>query len=177
MSDADRLSEIRARLNAATPGNWTARLRSPWGEGLAGLRGAEIVTDATVEEVKAYDSKSLFGSPFVAGEILFNGTAEFIAAAPADIAFLLAEVSRLSTVIEEAASVQHAESRELRHREIDLVVEMLTKHDIAQATQGPAYRVGNRHDTAECIWYLLNPERLADSALSVPVSPKEKKDV
>ena len=129
MSDADRLSEIRARLNAATAGEW---------------------------------------------HVLRPGDEVLVAGTEANIAFLLAELSRLSTVIEDAASVQHAESRERRHREIDLVVEMLTKHDLAQATQYPAYRGGNRHETAECIWYLLNPEPLVDSAPSVPVSPKEK---
>ena len=141
MSDADRVSEIRARLDAATAGEWNYFTPNPR-------------TNPSFNVVFSEGLSDLARSSDIA-EGLSQRDAEFIAAAPSDIAFLLAEVSRLSTVIEDAAAVQHAESRERRHREIDLVVEMLTKHDLAQATQYPAYRVGNRHETAEMVLSLV----------------------
>jgi hypothetical protein len=69
---SDRLEEIRARLDAATPGPW------------------EIEEWMTIHDVYAADGKS---EPTVATHVR-TLDADLIAHAPADIAWLLAEVER-----------------------------------------------------------------------------------
>ena len=70
----DRLAEIRARLDAATPGPWFHYPGEPW------------VTNATDEPRIIVATVS----PRMTGD-----NADLIAHAPADIAWLLAEVERL----------------------------------------------------------------------------------
>lgn len=83
MSDlTDRLDAIRARLDAATPGPWR------WDEdyGSKGDEGLALTNDVGAEIVGAYNHHccSFRDDPTVE-----DNDAEFIAAAPADVAFLL----------------------------------------------------------------------------------------
>ena len=80
----DRLAEIQARLDAATPGKWLLEVagREFW------VQTCTLDSDAPVELVVA----SVYEAP----------DATFIANAPTDIAYLLERVRRLE-VVEEAA--------------------------------------------------------------------------
>ena len=75
-SSQDRLTEIRARLDAATPGPWERHPSEPW---IYVRRGPFTV--------------NIIGTQLRAAQQ--HGDADLIAHAPADIAWLLAEVERL----------------------------------------------------------------------------------
>ena len=135
---AGRLSEIQARLNAATEGPWWTGMHDGF--------------SYTVEGPEA-DSHPV-------AQRLINDDATFIAHAPADIAFLLSEVSRLSTVIEARGQLLAA----------------LIDPD-------PCDWDHNHSCQAHGFFYIPQGEKCPNEeareivALSVPVSPKEKKDV
>jgi hypothetical protein len=114
------VAPILARANNAMPGVWTVRPRTPWGEEIGqGRRPALVVSDASRDEVKASDPSSRFGSPFVAGDILTDETAEFIAAAHADVPLLVAEVLMLRDRIEKAVAQARGEIIPGEPREFD----------------------------------------------------------
>ena len=111
MSDADRLSEIRARLNAATAGEW---------------------------------------------HVLRPGDEVLVAGTEANIAFLLAELSRLSEKLAmrtEQTVAAEAETREYRASDIGWC------------------------KSHECWHWFENQCDESCPASPVPASPKEKKDV
>ena len=72
---SDRLQEIRARLDAATPGPWER-----WNDGM------RIWSRARPDAQFGVDVADVYAS---------HATADLIAHAPADIAWLLDEVERL----------------------------------------------------------------------------------
>ena len=127
MSDADRLSEIRARLNAATAGEW---------------------------------------------HVLRPGDEVLVAGTEANIAFLLAELSRLSEKLAmrtEQTVAAEAETREYRAEvsRLSTVIEETSKR--LESILGSPY---NEYDRIPA-WASGYLRELKD-ALSVPVSPKEK---
>lgn len=84
---SDRITEIRARLDAATPGLW-----EDYDPG-----------DGT-HRLYAPDDVKLLG-PLGQGHVLRAGDADLIAHAPEDLAFLLDEVERLRSRIEAVRSL------------------------------------------------------------------------
>ena len=79
----DRLNEIRARLDAATPGPWwTAEQRRPYSNPIWSRSDDPVTTGETI------------------GSIYLQPDADLIAHAPADIAWLLDEVKRWKHVAE-----------------------------------------------------------------------------
>lgn len=79
----DRLAEIRARLDAATPGPWNVRTNGSW------LRPRAVVYRDSNQHANNVDVCQLIG------ERREWADADLIAHAPADIAWLLDEVERL----------------------------------------------------------------------------------
>jgi hypothetical protein len=94
----DRLDEIRARAEAATPGPWRWR-------GLLTAEGSEQTYAGYSQRVFRFTTDSLDTSPTLVAET-FDGhsdtappNAEFIAHARDDIPYLLAEVERLRAAL------------------------------------------------------------------------------
>jgi hypothetical protein len=84
----DRLAEIRARLDAATPGPWTTD-RSPLADdgNSAWFPECGYFYEVTAPRLQKYVAEAYGHEP---------ADAELIAHAPADIAWLLGEVERLA---------------------------------------------------------------------------------
>ncbi len=127
----ERLAEIRARLEAATPGPWA----------IYGTIGFEyhVRTGGTTAAVPTT------GEPVA--DAALNRDAEFIAHAPTDIADLLAEVELLQTYITTNA-VLRQRIRELEARNGDPRWKELAG-ELAEGLRGvlsqnAAYRVGTR---------------------------------
>lgn len=79
----NRLQEIRARLDAATPGPWwTAEQRRPYNNPIWSRSDDPVTTGETI------------------GNIYLQPDADLIAHAPADIAWLLGRVEALQYVVE-----------------------------------------------------------------------------
>ena len=181
-----RLSEIRARLNAATEGPWNYFTPNPR-------------TNPSFNVVFSEGLSDLARSSDIA-EGLSQRNAEFIAAAPSDIAYLLDEVEQLNrrlypgqgdwpaneverrgVVIEDLKAMLEAVivERDTLRAEVSRLSTVIER--IAEEVELPFpdnywTAPGNRleHD-----WALVAADvrALVRAALSVPVSPKEKKDV
>ncbi len=95
----DRLAEIRARLDAATSGPWVVTGRGSAGCAVVGRTDAEVT--GMKWGVIAWPTRRPRNA---AGEALaslaIDRNAEFIAHAPADIAWLLDEVERMRECFE-----------------------------------------------------------------------------
>ena len=99
----ERLAEIEARCNAATPGPWTLmpEMCGPDGQGVYEESGLGIICEV--------------GDPYPRGDNHPQENMEFIAAARADVPDLLAEVRRLRALVgEPAPTVRWADSTEWR---------------------------------------------------------------
>lgn len=90
---SDRLAEIRARLDAATPGPWfaTPEMLAAGGSHIAGRSPWVSVPTHVIARCSRLASDRKRG-PDKAAE----ANAELIAHAPEDIAYLLAELARVS---------------------------------------------------------------------------------
>lgn len=96
----DRLDEIRKRLEAATPGPWF-------------YRNAGVRKKCKKAEIKLADCPVAFRGPDIEEHKGGYNDAEFIAHAPEDIAYLLAEVERLNALVGglDRTEAQHAPER------------------------------------------------------------------
>lgn len=100
---SDRLDEIRARLQAATPGPWCAEncgeKSNEYVVGVAFAADDENCERPLSGWPKFYDgdgNEIAARTDMVAAEMATRADADFIAHAPEDIAYLLGEVARLS---------------------------------------------------------------------------------
>lgn len=91
MTGLDRVGEITARLNAATPGPWeNLGDTGPYVQWILGRAKSPDEGYHGTQDVLLVDSDYISSG-------LTDDDAEFIAAAPADIAFLLARITELET--------------------------------------------------------------------------------
>ena len=90
----ERLAEIKARCEAATPGPWRFSEAHEWQEGDGPFDdwGADIQRDADGDDVVVGGAQDEQGG---AVGVLRNEDAEFIAASREDVPWLLTEVERL----------------------------------------------------------------------------------
>jgi hypothetical protein len=91
----DRLEEIRARLAAATPGPWTA-IQKTWRSRTSGHTWSAYGIEQS-QEVYGDDAWAISYATDT-GQIA-QKDADLIAHAPADLAYLLAEVERLQGIM------------------------------------------------------------------------------
>ena len=195
----DRLSEIRARLNAASKGPWSwsgdtrfhtvelSNWEPGWGRctvlraARAGMQQATFIfrddhmMNKRAEELAVYEVEPTATSGSdprvyrhdITG--LRHPDAELIAAAPSDIAWLLAEVERLSEKLDmrtEQTVAAEAETREYRAEvsRLSTVIEAVSASVLAGLSDcEPDY--GDYEISGRWVYDTLNP--------SVPVSPKE----
>ena len=142
----DRLTEIRARLAAATPGSWTYS------------RAAHF------DETRAWPPHEVLGEPKRAGgttsQLVIAGCSEpadaaLIAAAPADLEWACAEIERLKRALASRIDLHDADGRALlvAHREIErLTREWDEARAIIKRNNAEAMGLGAARDELEdCI--------------------------
>ena len=93
---SDRLAEIRARLDAATPGPWERR------ESVQGYSNLVVLADYINRDDGAWLIAEASWNGPMPDKASSGANADFIAHAPEDIAWLLGEVERLGGAEEEA---------------------------------------------------------------------------
>lgn len=98
-----RLEEIRARLDKATPGPWEAR-----------------VNDLTDEVIIEHEQEYRWQVAWIADTYKRDWAmpdADLIANAPADLAWALSEIERLSKIVEDAVKVLRWDSAACAHND------------------------------------------------------------
>lgn len=121
---AERLAEIEARANAATPGPWWPEHRGVMAEGV------EIVDDCAVAGWDAYPENQAF-----------------IAAARTDVPALVAEVRRLTAAL--AAHARHTDAA--RREGAEAMRERAAKVVSPDGWDGDEFDGYDRWDTAEAL--------------------------